>query len=174
MVEMTETAHILHHATDRSLVILDEIGRGTSTFDGIAIAWSVAEYLLSTAGRRPKTLFATHYFELTALEKRADCVKNYHVAVAETASGIRFLHRVAPGPANKSYGIHVAKLAGLPAEVIERACEIQASLETTGHPSLDTPTLPQKKKPLLECQLLTNFSYFRWRLFECQLFKKKC
>ena len=129
MVEMTETAHILHHATDRSLVILDEIGRGTSTYDGISIAWAIAEYLLTTAGRLAKTLFATHYWELTDLEAKHKAAVNYNVAVREHDHGIVFLRKILRGGTDKSYGIHVGSLAGLPQPVIERAREILNHLE---------------------------------------------
>jgi DNA mismatch repair protein MutS len=122
MVEMTETAAILHTATPRSLVLLDEIGRGTATYDGLAIAWAAIEYL--HARTRAKTLFATHYFELTELADRLSGVKNYHVSVKETGGGIVFLRKVEPGAADRSYGIEVAKLAGLPQEVIVRAREV--------------------------------------------------
>lgn len=121
MVEMTETANILNNATSKSLVILDEIGRGTSTYDGISIAWAVAEYLLTTPGKTAKTLFATHYWELTALEKKIPGAANFHVAVHEKEQGIVFLRKIVPGSTNKSYGIHVARLAGMPASVISRA-----------------------------------------------------
>ncbi|MGE3954003.1 MAG: DNA mismatch repair protein MutS [Parachlamydiales bacterium] len=121
MVEMQETANILNNATGRSLILLDEIGRGTSTYDGISIAWSVAEHLL----RRARTLFATHYWELTRLEG----VVNLHAAVSEKGGEVLFLHRVEPGPGDKSYGIHVAKLAGLPLTCIARAEEILKTLE---------------------------------------------
>jgi DNA mismatch repair protein MutS len=127
MVEMTETAAILHTATPRSLVLLDEIGRGTATYDGLAIAWAAVEYL--HARTRAKTLFATHYFELTELADRLSGVKNYHVSVKETGGGIVFLRKVAPGAADRSYGIEVAKLAGLPNEVVERAREVLAEHE---------------------------------------------
>lgn len=129
MVEMSETANILNHATSRSLVILDEIGRGTSTYDGIAIAWSTAEYLLTQNGKQAKTLFATHYFELTALQDQIKGAINYNVLVAETAQGITFLHKIAKGSTDKSYGLHVAKLAGMPSSVIERAQSILLDLE---------------------------------------------
>ena len=131
MVEMTETAQILANATSRSLVLLDEVGRGTSTYDGIAIAWSVAEYLLSTPERRAKTLFATHYSELTQLEGLWEGAINYQVAVEETDSGVAFLHTIIPGAARKSYGIHVAKLAGLPPRAIQRAQDLLTQLEKT-------------------------------------------
>jgi len=127
MVEMTETAAILHTATPRSLILLDEVGRGTATYDGLAIAWAAVEYL--HARTRAKTLFATHYFELTELADRLSGVKNYHVSVKETGGGIVFLRKVEPGAADRSYGIEVAKLAGLPNEVIERAREVLAEHE---------------------------------------------
>jgi DNA mismatch repair protein MutS len=128
MVEMTETAAILHTATPRSLILLDEVGRGTATYDGLAIAWAAVEYI--HARMRAKTLFATHYFELTELAERLSGVKNYHVSVKETAGGIVFLKKVEPGAADRSYGIEVAKLAGLPNEVIDRAREVLAEHES--------------------------------------------
>ena len=127
MVEMTETARILNTATPRSLVILDEIGRGTSTYDGISLAWSVVEHLHDHVGCR--TLFATHYHELTDLEKSLSGVKNLNVAVREWQDEVVFLHKIVEGAADKSYGIHVARLAGVPREVVERAKEILAQLE---------------------------------------------
>jgi len=128
MVEMNETSMILNNATDRSLVILDEIGRGTSTYDGIAIAWAVAEHLHD---REPgaKTLFATHYYELTALARQRPRVRNYSVAVREWNDQVIFLRRIVAGPANRSYGVEVARLAGLPVEVVERARSLLATLE---------------------------------------------
>ena len=128
MVEMTETAAILHTATPRSLILLDEVGRGTSTDDGLAIAWAAIEYLHARV--RAKTLFATHYFELTELAEQLAGVKNYHVSVKETGGGIVFLRKVEPGAADRSYGIEVAKLAGLPNEVITRAREVLAEHES--------------------------------------------
>lgn len=127
MVEMTETAAILHTATPRSLILLDEVGRGTATYDGLAIAWAAIEYLHSHV--HAKTLFATHYFELTELAEQLSGVKNYHVSVKETGGGIVFLRKVAPGAADRSYGIEVAKLAGLPHEVVTRAREVLAEHE---------------------------------------------
>jgi DNA mismatch repair protein MutS len=127
MVEMSETANILHHATNRSLVILDEIGRGTSTFDGLSIAWSVAEFLHDQIGAR--TLFATHYHELTDLARTRDAVLNLNVAVREWKDQIIFLRKIIAGAADQSYGIQVARLAGLPHEVITRAREILTNLE---------------------------------------------
>ncbi|MBN2479695.1 MAG: DNA mismatch repair protein MutS [Parachlamydiales bacterium] len=129
MVEMTETANILNNATKKSLIILDEIGRGTSTYDGISIAWAVAEYLLTTQEKKAKTLFATHYFELTELENILQGAVNYNVAVKETDSGIVFLRKILKGSTDRSYGIHVAKLAGLPYFVIKKAEERLFSLE---------------------------------------------
>jgi DNA mismatch repair protein MutS len=128
LVEMVETASILHHATPRSLILLDEVGRGTSTFDGLAIAWAVTEEL-HERGRGAKVLFATHYHELTALADRLDRVRNFHVAVREWNDEIIFLHKVRPGGTDRSYGIQVARLAGLPPAVIERAKLILAELE---------------------------------------------
>ncbi|MBF0445744.1 MAG: DNA mismatch repair protein MutS [Magnetococcales bacterium] len=127
MVEMTETAHILHHATSRSLVILDEIGRGTSTLDGLSIAWAVVERMHGVC--RSKTLFATHYHELTELERLKPGVVNYTVEVKESSNRVLFLHTIVPGAASSSYGIHVAELAGLPKEVIARAREVLTQLE---------------------------------------------
>jgi DNA mismatch repair protein MutS len=131
MVEMTETAAILHTATARSLILLDEVGRGTSTYDGLAIAWAAIEYLHTRV--RAKTLFATHYFELTELAEQLSGVKNYHVSVKETGGSVVFLRRVEPGAADRSYGIEVAKLAGLPNEVVVRAREVLAEHESSEH-----------------------------------------
>jgi DNA mismatch repair protein MutS len=129
MVEMAETASILNQASPRSLILLDEIGRGTSTYDGISIAWAVVEHLLQNKKENPRTLFATHYFELTVLENEYPSLKNMTVAVSEEDSGVRFLYKVVPGTADKSYGIFVAKLAGLPHSVIKRAEVILSELE---------------------------------------------
>jgi len=129
MVEMVETAHILYHATSNSLIIMDEIGRGTSTYDGISIAWAVAEYLVS-AKEKPKTLFATHYHELQALEERyPHAIKNYHMSVSDDQGEPIFLHTILPGGASHSFGVAVAKLAGIPDEVIKRANEMLEELE---------------------------------------------
>ena len=127
MVEMTEVASIVMNATPNSLLILDEVGRGTSTFDGLSIAWAVLEYL--TSHIRAKTLFATHYHELTELEGRIEGVKNYKVTVRETGNGILFLRKIVRGGANKSFGIEVARLAGIPAEITDRAKQILKKLE---------------------------------------------
>jgi DNA mismatch repair protein MutS len=131
MVEMTETAAILHTATARSLILLDEVGRGTSTYDGLAIAWAAIEYLHARV--RAKTLFATHYFELTELAEQLSGVKNYHVSVKEAGGSVIFLRKVEPGAADRSYGIEVAKLAGLPHEVVVRAREVLAEHESSEH-----------------------------------------
>ncbi len=139
MVEMLETANILHHATSKSLVILDEIGRGTSTYDGISIAWAVVEYLHNHPRLRCKTLFATHYHELTALEGLLPRVRNYNVAVAEDGEKVVFLRKIVPGGADRSYGIHVAQLAGLPRPVIQRAEELLREFEENSHRGPGTP-----------------------------------
>ncbi len=134
MVEMVETANILNHATARSLLVLDEIGRGTSTYDGLAIAWAVIEYIHNHPELRAKTLFATHYHELTDLAERLPHVVNYNVAVDDSGDGddVVFLRRILPGKADRSYGVHVARLAGLPPGVINRAEEILGDLESSG------------------------------------------
>ncbi len=156
MVEMNETANILNNATSRSLIILDEIGRGTSTFDGISIAWSVVEYIHNNT--KAKTLFATHYHELTELSMTLDSVKNYNIAVKEWNDEIIFLRKIAVGGADKSYGIQVARLAGLPKEVIERAREVLANLENKefdegGRPRL-TKKSGAKESPVKQMHLL--------------------
>lgn len=148
MVEMTETANILNNATSRSLVILDEIGRGTSTYDGISIAWAVAEQLLLAEGRMAKTLFATHYWELTKLEGKIPGAVNYNVAVHESADHIVFLRKIVRGGTDKSYGIHVARLAGLPATVIARAKEILIHLEENANrKNAFEPSKPKRPAP---------------------------
>jgi DNA mismatch repair protein MutS len=144
LVEMNETANILHHATARSLIILDEIGRGTSTFDGLSIAWAVAEYLHNQVGA--KTLFATHYHELTELAATLPRVKNYNVAVREWHDQVVFLHKIVPGGTDKSYGIQVARLAGLPKEVIQRAKEVLANLEEAELSADGKPKIAKTKK----------------------------
>ncbi len=128
LTEMEETAHILHHATARSLVLLDEVGRGTATYDGLSLAWAIVEYIARAPGLRMKTLFATHYHELTALASAEEGVVNFHVEAREHQSEIVFLHRVAPGGTNRSYGIQVARLAGIPRPVVHRAHEVLAGL----------------------------------------------
>jgi DNA mismatch repair protein MutS len=151
MVEMTETANILHNATPRSLVILDEIGRGTSTLDGLSLAWAIAESLAAGNGQKatgntssgPRTLFATHYHELTQLEERLEGrVTNLHVAVREWKDEIVFLHRILPGRTDRSYGVHVARLAGLPADVIARAKQLLESLAVSHEGTAAVPPPP--------------------------------
>ena len=129
MVEMTETASILHNATPRSLILLDEIGRGTSTFDGLSIAWAVAEYLHNSPEHSAKTLFATHYHELTELAENLPGAKNYQITATEKDSEVVFLHKLQKGKASKSYGIAVAKLAGMPISVVQRAKDVLSKLE---------------------------------------------
>ncbi len=165
MVEMTETANILHNVTPRSLVILDEIGRGTSTYDGISIAWSIAEFLLTTEERMAKTLFATHYWELTKLEEKIPGAVNYNVAVHEAEDHITFLRKIIRGGTDKSYGIHVARLAGLPSTVIHRAHEILALLEEKANrKSAFEPPRPIKKIP--SNKLKPNQPEFQLSLFD--------
>ena len=151
MVEMTETAAILHTATSRSLILLDEVGRGTSTYDGLAIAWAAVEYLHARV--HAKALFATHYFELTELAEQLSAVKNYHVSVKETGGNVVFLRKVEPGAADRSYGIEVAKLAGLPNEVVVRAREVLAEHESserrlTGHLTPGSSAAPERPTQL--------------------------
>ena len=152
MVEMQETANILNNATARSRIVLDEIGRGTSTFDGISIAWSVAEYLHNHAEVKAKTLFATHYHELTDIALALPGVKNYNVLVSEKDDRVVFLRKIVPGAADKSYGIQVARLAGLPAEVVARAKEILANLEDEELSEAGQPKLaqPRARKPKID------------------------
>jgi DNA mismatch repair protein MutS len=156
MVEMQETANILHGATSRSLVVLDEIGRGTATFDGLSIAWAVAEFLATSQRGRPKTLFATHYHELTDLADALPGVVNAHVAAREWQDDIVFLHKIVPGRSDRSYGIQVARLAGMPDAVITRARAILQSLEQDeltrgGRPAMSgTPSAPQQQLGLFQ------------------------
>jgi DNA mismatch repair protein MutS len=129
MVEMVETANILNSATPRSLILLDEIGRGTSTYDGLSIAWAVAEHIHDRTHLGARTLFATHYHEMTQLELQREGIRNYRVAVQERDGEVLFLRKIVAGGADRSYGIHVAKLAGLPGRVIDRAQVVLAQLE---------------------------------------------
>ncbi len=142
MVEMTEAANILNNASPRSLVILDEIGRGTSTYDGVSLAWGITEYLHDTIGCR--TLFATHYHELAELADRLTNLRNCNVMVHESSDGIIFLHKIATGSADKSYGIHVAARAGIPAVVLQRAQAVLAELEAH---HLQAPPAPPTISP---------------------------
>ncbi len=156
MVEMSETAAILNGATARSLIILDEIGRGTSTFDGVSIAWAVTEFLHEKL--RARTLFATHYHELTELGRVLKGVRNLHVSVKEWGDGIVFLHRIVEGPTDKSYGIHVARIAGIPRDIVERSKVILAGLEGMMLDAQDRPKMTARKPRPGELQQLALFS----------------
>jgi len=170
MVEMQETANILHNASSRSLVVLDEIGRGTATFDGLSIAWAVAEFLATNPKIRPKTLFATHYHELTDLADATPGVVNYHVAAREWKDDIIFLRKIVPGRSDRSYGIQVARLAGLPRPVIERAREILSALERDeltrgGRPSVSgTRSDPQRQLGLFQSAAVPQHDAIREKL----------
>jgi DNA mismatch repair protein MutS len=154
MVEMNETAAILNNATDRSLVILDEIGRGTSTFDGLSIAWSVAEHLHDVTGCR--TLFATHYHELTDLARTRSGVANCNVAVREWNDDVIFLRKIVDGPADQSYGIQVARLAGLPEPILKRAREILRNLENSELTAEGKPAFAEKPQRPHKLRAFTN------------------
>ena len=156
MVEMVETAAILNQATPRSLVILDEIGRGTSTYDGMSIARSVIEHLHNDRRLGCKTLFATHYHELTELAASLPGVRNFSVAVTEEGGDVVFLHRIVPGGADKSYGVHVARLAGLPPGVINRAWEVLADLEQPGARARAPEGAGPAKQRLSKCPCSTR------------------
>ncbi|PZC42542.1 MAG: DNA mismatch repair protein MutS [Chloroflexi bacterium] len=159
MVEMVETASILNQATDKSLIVLDEVGRGTSTYDGLAIAQSIIEYINGNSKLNCRTLFATHYHELINLAEVFPRIKNYNVRVSENEDSVVFLHNIVPGAATRSYGIHVAKLAGLPAEVINRADHILAELESGGRPkaqSKDIINYRQLPFEFTESKLMEN------------------
>ncbi|MGB9589142.1 MAG: MutS-related protein, partial [Armatimonadota bacterium] len=156
MVEMTETANILNNATDRSLIILDEIGRGTSTFDGLSIAWAVVEYVKQIGA---KTLFATHYHQLNELASQLEGIKNYRIAVKEDADKIVWLRKIMPGGTDRSYGIQVARLAGMPTQVIERAKEVLWQLEGNS---------PLKGMPNLSGSITTKTEKLQLTLFEAE------
>jgi DNA mismatch repair protein MutS len=158
MVEMVETANILNNATDKSLIILDEIGRGTSTFDGVSIAWSVAEYIADHINA--KTLFATHYHELTDISHSTDGVKNCATEVAEHEGQLIFMRKVRAGTADKSYGIHVAELAGLPKEVIGRANDILRNLEKNELSPQGLANTPKKEKKKHEAGVVQTMLVF--------------
>ena len=158
MVEMIETANILNNASSKSLVILDEIGRGTSTFDGVSIAWAVCEYLNKKGGPRPKTLFATHYHELAELEHSLEGIKNYNITAREVGDEIIFIRKIEPGCADKSYGIQVGKLAGLPEEVVERSKEILFYLEEE---KISEEALAEKLKMKGKCPSLKPLPLFK-------------
>jgi DNA mismatch repair protein MutS len=175
MVEMQETAHILNGATSRSLVVLDEIGRGTATYDGLSIAWAVAEHLASNDRARPKTLFATHYHELTDLADGLPGVVNAHVTAREWKDDIVFLHKILPGRSDRSYGIQVARLAGLPSQVLARARSILTSLEQDelsrgGRPSLSgAPPAPQQQLGLFQTAINEEDEKLKERIREIDL-----
>jgi DNA mismatch repair protein MutS len=168
MVEMTETAQILNCATGKSLILLDEIGRGTSTYDGLSIAWAIAEYIQDPAHLGARTLFATHYHEMTQLETLREGIRNYRVAVHERNGDVLFLRKIVAGGADRSYGIHVAKLAGIPPMVIARAQQVLRQLEQpTTMPMGDSPvqelfsfdpSLPRSHPLLEEVRQLDIFS----------------
>jgi DNA mismatch repair protein MutS len=163
MVEMTETANILHNATPRSLIILDEIGRGTSTYDGLSIAWAVAEFIHGSPKLGAKTLFATHYHELVDLANTLPRVKNFNVAVVGEGDKVVFLHKIVPGGADRSYGIHVAQLAGLPKSVITRANEVLMELEASHAPRKSKASRGRKALPQ-QLPLLSSDSPLREEL----------
>ena len=146
LVEMIETSRILHHAGRRSLVLLDEVGRGTSTYDGLAIAWAVSEALAAADGPRPRTIFATHFHELTRLAREGNGVINRNVEVKEWGDRVVFLHRIVDGGADRSYGIHVASLAGVPDTVIARAREVLSHLEDGARRDLEPETGPARPR----------------------------
>jgi DNA mismatch repair protein MutS len=155
MVEMNETAQILRNATPKSLIILDEVGRGTSTYDGVSLAWAVAEYIHNNPNISCKTLFATHYHELTGLVDFLKGAQNYNIGVKESGGKITFMRKILPGAQDKSYGIHVAALAGMPKEVIERANNILRSLEREKFISSKKGS---KRMPKINIDQLTFFS----------------
>jgi DNA mismatch repair protein MutS len=151
MVEMVEVANIIHNASEKSLLLLDEVGRGTSTFDGISIAWAVAEHILNKI--RARTLFATHYNELTELGLSHDGVRNYNISVKEWGDEIIFLRKIEKGPADKSYGIQVARLAGLSGDIISRAKEVLANLEKDELNETGAPKFAERKTKKAAMQL---------------------
>jgi DNA mismatch repair protein MutS len=156
LVEMQEAANIIHNATQRSLILLDEVGRGTATFDGISIAWAIAEYLHEKVGA--KTLFATHYHELTALAERFERIGNVKVDVVEVEGGLVFTHRVVPGSADHSFGIHVARMAGMPSSLLHTAAVVLEQLETGTHdPSRAARTSAVDRRILESSGQLTMF-----------------
>ncbi len=163
MVEMSELANIINNATSRSLLVLDEIGRGTSTFDGLSIAWSVVEHISSSENIGAKTLFATHYHELTELEGKIEGIKNYCISVEEKGKDIVFLRKIIRGGANGSYGIHVARLAGIPEVILQRSEEILSALEKSeqdNHSNLYVKEKKRKHTPIQNELNLFNFGQF--------------
>jgi DNA mismatch repair protein MutS len=157
MVEMNETASIINNITARSLVLLDEIGRGTSTYDGISIAWSIVEYLHGSP-HQPKTFFATHYHELNELEAKLPRVRNFHVTNKEIGGKIIFLRKLAPGGSTHSFGIHVARMAGMPPELIERAKEVLAQLERKHEDSAMQQNLKSLSGPRMQLNIFDAHS----------------
>jgi DNA mismatch repair protein MutS len=161
MVEMNEVANILNNATPKSLIILDEIGRGTSTFDGLSIAWAVTEYLADKNNVGARTLFATHYHQLTELEGKLEGIKNYCIAVKEKGDDIIFLRKVMRGGADQSYGIQVAGLAGLPKQIIKRAKDILLKLEETDITKNEQKVFRSKKETRLQQIDLLSYRYLK-------------
>ena len=162
MVEMNETANILNNATPQSLIILDEIGRGTSTFDGISIAWSIVEFLhVKEPQGGPKTLFATHYHELTDLSRVLSGVMNFNIQVKEWNDEIIFLRKIIPGGADKSYGIHVARLAGLPKKVLDRAHEVLFNLEQSEFDEVGLPKISRSENNINNSSAPSQLGLFR-------------
>ncbi len=152
MVEMNETASIMNNISDRSLILLDEIGRGTATYDGISIAWAIAEYLHENGSTRPKTLFATHYHELNDLQKQFDRIRNYHVATQESGTRVLFLRKLLPGGSNHSFGIHVARMAGMPIGILKRAGEVLKWLEESHSREENTP-IPESSNTMMQLNM---------------------
>ena len=169
MVEMNETASILNNLSARSLILMDEIGRGTSTFDGISLAWSIAEYLHHHIPYKPKTLFATHYHELNELAEKYDRIHNYHIATEESGQRVIFLRKLTPGGSEHSFGIHVARMAGMPKSLLQRATEILHELESKNL-SLEENSSGTKPNPLKE---LTSFQLSIFDQGDIQLQKVK-
>lgn len=157
MVEMNETASIINNITSRSLILLDEIGRGTSTYDGISIAWSIVEFLFNSPAA-PKTLFATHYHELNELENKLPRVKNYHVTNKEVGNKIIFLRKLAPGGSTHSFGIHVARMAGMPPSLINRANEILVQLEESREGNKTDDAIKQLNNPKMQLSIFDAHS----------------
>ena len=155
MVEMNETASILNNISSRSLVLLDEIGRGTSTFDGVSIAWAIAEYLHEHPVCRAKVLFATHYHELNQMASRFKRIKNFHVTVKEAGNRIIFLRKLAGGGTEHSFGIHVARMAGMPASVVRTAGEILKKLEASEHQDMNRRLETLKKEEAMQLSFVT-------------------
>jgi DNA mismatch repair protein MutS len=156
MVEMNETASIVNNLSDRSLILLDEIGRGTSTYDGLSIAWSIAEYLHEQPRYRARTLFATHYHELNDMTHQFPRIRNFHVAVKEVNQSVLFLRKIKPGGTNHSFGIHVARMAGMPQRIVDRAGEMLIELEQM-HRKTDLPAAKKKSSPSKDTMQLSFF-----------------